>query len=90
MDQAFSVQAGVIARNVFDNPSELIEILDSMGRAGGEAEQLRKQQKVSRVDCEAYQLDEAAQWKDWVSMLGIRVKGLRSWASLLCESCQSS
>lgn len=54
MDQAFSVQAGVIARNVFDNPSELIEILDSMGRAGGEAEQLRKQQKVSRVDCEAY------------------------------------
>ena len=77
LDQIFSVQASLISRHVFDNPTELIEILDSAGRPQDEGERIRKRRKVSQIDCRAYKLDEAADWKAWVAMLGVRVKGLR-------------
>lgn len=71
---------------MFDNPTELLEILDSSGRPDWEAEQLRKQRKVPTVDCEAFKLDQVADWKAWAAMLGVRLKGLSSWdSSFDCE-----
>lgn len=40
-------------------------------------QQRRQRQQVGRVECEAYKLDEVAEWKQWTSMLGVRLKGLR-------------
>lgn len=33
-----------------------------------------------RVECEAFKLDECAEWRPWVAMLGLRLKGLRAMA----------
>eukprot|EP00435_Cladocopium_sp_Y103_P043291 s1803_g12.t1 len=78
IDQCFSVQAALIARHTFDNPTELVQILDGSTRSEVPAERQRAWQKLGQVHCEAFKLDEAADWKQWVSMLGIRVKGLRA------------
>jgi hypothetical protein len=78
IDQCFSVQAALIARHTFDNPTELIQILDGSTRPEDPAERQRAWQKVGKVHSEAFKLDEAADWKHWVRMLGVRVKGLRA------------
>ena len=76
MDQAFSVQAGVISRHTFDNANDVTQILDSSSRSNNPAEQQRVR-RAGQVYVESYKLDEAADWKQWVSMVGVRVKGLR-------------
>ncbi|CAK9008227.1 unnamed protein product [Durusdinium trenchii] len=79
IDQVFSVQAQLISRHEFNNPEELMQIMDTSGRPRSDAEAMRKARKldVAKVACETYKLDEVALWKDWVSKLGIRLKGLR-------------
>ena len=79
LDQIFSVVASLISRYEFSNPDELVDILDSAGRPEAEVgEQERKRTKKNfTVDCQAYKLDQMARWHDWVSVLGVRVKGLR-------------
>ena len=77
LDQVFSVQASLISRCEFDTPSDLIDILDSAARPDSDAERLRRQHRAQKVDVVAYLLDECADWQRWVSMLGVRVKGLR-------------
>lgn len=37
----------------------------------------RKRQKTHRVEASASKLDEVAEWKDWVAVCGIYIKGLR-------------
>ncbi|CAK9104005.1 unnamed protein product [Durusdinium trenchii] len=72
------LRAALIARHTFDNPQKLVEILDSATRpAEDEQEQVREQRGAPRINCIAYKLDKAADWKKWTSMLGIRLKGLR-------------
>ena len=78
IDQCFSVQASLIARHTFDNPTELIQILDGSTRPEDPAERQRAWRKLGQVHSEAFKLDEAADWKQWVSMLGVWVKGLRA------------
>lgn len=73
--------ASLIARYEFSDPDQLIDILDSAGRpeAAVHGEQERKRIKKNfTIDCQAYRLDQTACWHDWVSALGVRVKGLRS------------
>ena len=80
IDQVFSVQAQLISRHEINNPEELMQIMDTSGRPRSDAEAMRKARKldVAKVACETYKLDEVALWKDWVSKLGIRLKGLRT------------
>lgn len=79
LDQVFSIQASLIARNKFNTPEELMQIMDSAARPERPSEAMRKAQKTSafKVDCECQKLDECAEWQTWVAMLGIRLKGLR-------------
>ena len=78
------MQASAIARNTFDTPEQLIDIMDSLARPenAGELERKRHKSDAARVDFQAYKLDQVAPWKEWVAMLGIRLKGLRSLAKL--------
>ena len=90
MDQIFSVQAALISRHTFDSPSELVDILDSGARPEDPGEQQRRQrQQPGNVECEAYKLDEVADWKQWTSMLGVRLKGLSISVIPLSIFCQS-
>lgn len=81
LDQIFSVIASLITRYEFSNPEELISILDSAGRPeelGEHGKQERKRaKKTFTADCRPYKLDQTAQWHEWVSALGVRLKGLR-------------
>lgn len=79
LDQIFAIQASAISRSTFDTPEALMEIMDSLARPNdaGEAERKRYKKGAARVDFECYKLDQCAQWKTWVAVLGIRLKGLR-------------
>ena len=57
-----------------------MQIMDSSSRPERQSEAMRKAQKTSnfKVDCECQKLDETAEWQTWASMLGIRLKGLRT------------
>ena len=87
LDQIFSVVASLISRYEFSSPDELVDILDSAGRPEAEVgEQERKRTKKNfTVDCQAYKLDQVARWHEWVSVLGVRVKGLRELAVNFCR-----
>ena len=64
--------------DTFNNPEDLLEILaDASSRPDNAAELIRKTWDAPRLEVRPYKLDEAANWKAWVAMLGIRVKGLR-------------
>ncbi|CAK9032211.1 unnamed protein product, partial [Durusdinium trenchii] len=64
--------------DTFNNPEDLLEILaDTSSRPDNAAELIRKTWDAPRLEVRPYKLDEAANWKAWVAMLGIRVKGLR-------------
>ena len=67
-----------------------MQIMDSTSRPEKQSEAMRKARKTGnfKVDCECQKLDETAEWKDWAAMLGIRLKGLRTWAQNLAISKQ--
>lgn len=81
MDQFFSVQSSLISRHTFDNPGQVVDLLDSASRPDNPGERERKLHKsqTMRVRASAYKLDAVARWQDWVSVLGLRIKGLRAW-----------
>ena len=77
MDQYFSQQAALLARNTFDTPDDVVSLLDSSYRPEFFADQERKHAKTIKVGAHAYKLDNCARWKEWVAKLGIRLFGLR-------------
>jgi hypothetical protein len=67
VDQVFGQCAGLIARNTFDEPGDVIAIVDEMCKP--------------RTHATASRLDNVADWKEtFVNRLGIRIKGLRDLA----------
>ena len=77
LDQAFSQQAALICRHVFDTPEMVTEIMDTMCRPDNPGERERKRNKCHKVEASAEKLDEVAQWREWCSVAGIKLKGLR-------------
>ena len=71
MDQCFGQTAGYIACTTFDSSNDLVELLDTATKpdlhVGNST--LRKAQ--------SQKLDQTADWKLYVSRLGLRMKGLR-------------
>ena len=87
LDQIFAIQASAIARNTFDTPEELMDIMDSLARPDNatEAERKRRRRTSPTVEFACYKLDQCAMWKEWVAVLGIRLKGLRNLESSLAR-----
>lgn len=77
IDQVFSVQSSIISRQTFDGPDDVVSILDGSFRPEGAGERERQRAKSVHVQTVAYKLDEVAPWKDWVSVVGVVVKGMR-------------
>ena len=85
LDQAFSQQAALICRHVFDTPEQVTEIMDTMCRPNDPGEQARKKHKTHKVQATAAKLDEVADWKQWVSVVGLHLKGLRTLFVISCK-----
>ena len=66
MDQAFSQQAALICRHIFDTPEQVATIMDTLCRSDVSGERERKKQKTHKVEAYASKLDEVADWKEWV------------------------
>ncbi len=77
VDQYFSQVASLLSRSTFDNPNEVVELLDSSYRPEALSDLQRKQAKKIKVSSQSYKLDTVACWKNWVGMIGIRLLGLR-------------
>ena len=82
VDQYFSQLAAYLTPLEFSTPEEAVDLLDSSSRPESAAALQRKQAKRTKVCTQAYKLDEVANWKYWVGVLGIRLLGLR------CSECQ--
>ena len=56
-----------------------MEIMDSLARPdnASEAERKRRRRDANKVEFACYKLEQCAPWKEWVAVLGIRLKGLR-------------
>lgn len=52
--------------------------MDSTYRPEAAGERERKRARTAKVDVSAVKLDTVALWKDWVAVLGLQFKGLRS------------
>jgi len=89
LDQAFSQQAALICRHIFDTPEQVATIMDTLCRSDVSGERERKKQKTHKVEAYASKLDEVADWKEWVAVSGIWLKGLRTWA-LIQETFRTS
>lgn len=61
LDQAFSQQAALICRHVFDTPEQVTEIMDQ-----------------NDLESRCAKIDEVAEWKEWVAVVGLHLKGLRA------------
>ncbi|CAE7405194.1 unnamed protein product [Symbiodinium sp. CCMP2592] len=79
VDQVFSQQAAFISRHTFDSACGLVDLLDSSFRSSddGERERKRHTSHGGRVQVHCIKLDEVAQWRQWVAMARLRIKGLR-------------
>lgn len=77
LDQAFSQQAALICRRTFDTPEQVAEILDTNCRPDDAGERARKRNKTHKVEAAAAKLDETANWREWGSVVGVYVKGVR-------------
>ncbi len=77
VDQYFSQLASYLSPHEFSTPAEVVSLLDSAYRPDCLAELQQKQSKKIKVRSQVYKLDEVAKWQPWVSVLGIRLLGLR-------------
>lgn len=66
LDQAFSQQAALICRHVFDTPEQVTEIMDQ-----------------NDLESRCAKIDEVAEWKEWVAVVGLHLKGLRAFFLLV-------
>ena len=73
----FSAQAALIARHTFNLPEDVVTILDGASRPEGAAERERKRAKGQKIETCAYKLDQVAPWKEWGSVAGVKLKGMR-------------
>lgn len=78
IDQYFSQVAAFLTPHDFSSPDDVVNILDSSSRPDSLSELHRKQAQQTKVRTHAFKLDEVARWQEWVSALGIRLKGLRN------------
>ena len=70
-DQYFSQVASYLSPQAFDDPQDVVNLLDSTYRPDSLADLQRKQSKKIRVRTQAYKLDTVARWQDWVAVLGV-------------------
>jgi hypothetical protein len=80
IDQTFGQVSGHMARHEFSSVDDIVSLLDIATRPAAKSDQLRTQSlsdKCIRRQSLAYKLDETADWKLWVSHLGIKFKGIR-------------
>lgn len=54
-----------------------MNVLDGESRPDGAAERERKRAKGQKIETCAYKLDQVAPWKEWVSVAGVKLKGMR-------------
>jgi hypothetical protein len=74
VDQAFGQTAGYISQSTFDDINGLVDLLDSATRPNPEKSAHGKTFRNARAE----RLDQTADWKLWVSRLGIKMSGLRN------------
>eukprot|EP00435_Cladocopium_sp_Y103_P030834 s4234_g7.t1 len=83
VDQVFSQVAAMMSHSSFSTPDDLLELLNCTCQSdnAGHAARLKKQ-KFQKIRASACMLDQAADWKSWVAVAGLKLKGLRFLAEL--------
>ena len=78
IDQFFSQVAAMMSHSSFSTPDELLELLNGTCQSDnpGHAARLKKQ-KLQKIRASACMLDQAADWKSWIAVAGMKLKGLR-------------
>ena len=78
IDQIFSQVAAMMSHSSFSTPDDLLELLNGTCQSDnpGHAARLKKQ-KFQKIRASACMLDQAADWKSWVAVAGMKLKGLR-------------
>lgn len=78
VDQIFSQVSGMLSSQTFSNPDELVDLLNLTCQPDTRAQSLRqKKRRLDRVAASSCRLDQTAQWKEWVAVAGVKLKGLR-------------
>lgn len=80
MDQYFSQTAALMARHEFDSADDVTKLLDSAHRPDDQPGELHRKNaklKTMKVRSQTCKMDNIADWKAWVSALGLRLMGLR-------------